>query len=76
MQATIDQNEGHLEESLSVNACLDYYLLENAIPQFHATKLQNFTNIVREMAAAEAQNNNYGASYWSKVSCQFDDQQS
>ena len=49
------------------NAILDHILLKNTVPQFHASKLENFTAVVREMAAAEASNHANGASFWSKV---------
>ena len=57
-----------MNDQIELHACLDYYLCTMVIPQFHSTKLINFTNIVREMANTEASNNSFCAMFWSKVS--------
>lgn len=53
LNTNIDQQETWLEEHIGLNACVDWHLLEHVIPQFHAQKLINFTNIVKEMANVE-----------------------
>ena len=46
---------------MDLNACIDYHLLKQILPGFHRDKLQNFTNIMRELATIEVQNNTQGA---------------
>ena len=67
LQNQIEAADKQIEGLIMIGIIIDWHLGDVVMPLFKKEKVENFHNILREMAAIEVENNNIGATYWSKV---------
>eukprot|EP00347_Sterkiella_histriomuscorum_P006955 403350798 len=67
LQKQIDQIDKQIEGLISMGIVLDWHLGDMMMPMFKKDKIDNFSQILRQMSSIEVENSNLGAVHWSKV---------